>query len=225
MKTKLITENSYRDKVYVFEDRHDAGRKLNLKLTGYKNTNTLILAIPSGGVPVASEIAKSLNLPMDIILVRKVQIPWNTEAGFGAINPDGKVIFNEGLLKSLGLGKDEINVQIKKTEDVLMQRNKLFRNGKKFPLIKNKMVILVDDGLASGYTMLSALEFVRKREPQKIIAAVPTGSLRTVEFLLSRVDELICLNIRTGFPFAVAEAYRNWHDLTDKEVISLLQKR
>lgn len=119
MKTKLITENSYRDKVYVFKDRHDAGRKFNQKLTGYENTNTLILAIPSGGVPVASEIVKSLNLPMDIILVRKVQIPWDTEAGFGAINSDGKVIFNEGLLKSLGLSKDEINVQIKKTEDVL----------------------------------------------------------------------------------------------------------
>lgn len=223
MKAKLITEESYRDRVYVFEDRHDAGRKLGQKLINYKNTETVILAIPSGGVPVASEIAEFLNLFMDLILVRKIQIPWNTEAGFGALNPDGEVIFNEELLEGLGLNEEEINAQIKKTKDILRKRNELFRAGRPFSVIKNKTIILVDDGLASGYTMLAALRFVRKRDPQKIIIAVPTGLLRTVERILNDVDELTCLNIRSGFPFAVADAYKNWYDLTDEEVQSLFK--
>lgn len=223
MKSSLITEDALRDKVYVFEDRHDAGRKLSQKLIDYKNTNAIILAIPSGGIPVASEIAKFLNLQMDLILVRKIQIPWNTEAGFGAINPDGEAIFNEDLLKKIGLSEDEVNSQIKKTEDILRKRNELFRGEKQFPVIKNKPIVLVDDGLASGYTMLAALRFVRRREPQKIIIAVPTSSLRTVELVLNKVDKLVCLNIRAGFPFAVADAYRNWHDLTDAEIQSLLK--
>jgi predicted phosphoribosyltransferase len=223
MNPNLITEESYRNKVYVFRDRHDAGGKLSQKLIVYKNTDAIILAIPSGGVPVASEIAKSLNLPLDLILVRKIQIPWNPEAGFGAINPDGAVIFNEALLNSLSLTEDEINSQIKKTKDILRKRNELFRGGKPFPEIKNKIIILVDDGLASGYTMLSALRFVKKREPRKIIVAVPTGSLKTVEFILPDVDELICLNIRSGFSFAVADAYRYWYDLMDEEVQCLIK--
>ncbi len=222
MKSSLITENALRDKVYVFEDRHYAGKKLAQKLIDYKNTNALILAIPSGGVPVASEIAKLLNLQMDLCIVRKIQIPWNTEAGFGAINPDEEVIFNEELLERLGLSEDEINSQIKKTEDILRKRNELFRAEKPFPVIKNKAIILVDDGLASGFTMRAALRFIKKRGPQKIIVAVPTGSRKTVEFILNTVDELICLNIRTGFSFAVADAYRNWYDLTDAEVQSLI---
>lgn len=225
MKGKLVFEHSLRDKLYVFEDRRDAGRRLGQKLISYKNTHAIVLAIPSGGVPVAAEIASSLNLPMDLILVRKIQIPWNTEAGFGAINPDGEVIFNERLLNSLRLTEEEINSQIKKTKDILKKRNTLFRAGKPFPIIENMTVILVDDGLASGYTMISALNYVKKRKPQKIIIAVPTGSQKTVGFILPQVDELICLNIRTGFSFAVADAYRDWYDLTDEEVLSLLQAK
>jgi len=224
MKPELITEDSLRDKIYVFEDRTDAGRKLAQKLTDYSNTNAIILAIPSGGVPVAFEAAKFLNLQMDLIIVRKIQIPWNTEAGFGAVSPDGEAIFNEELLKRLDLSKGEIDSQIKKTQEILTRRNEIFRAGKAFPEIKNKTVILVDDGLASGYTMFSAVQFVRKQYPKEIITAVPTGSQRTVELILKKVDKLICLNIRTGYSFAVADAYRNWYDLTDKEIISILHR-
>jgi predicted phosphoribosyltransferase len=222
VKPKLITEDAFRDKVYVFEDRADAGRQLAHKLRGYKNTSAMVLAIPSGGVPIASEIAKSLNLQLDLILVRKVQIPWNTEAGFGAVNPDGEVIFNDALLMSLNLNKDEINAQVQKTRDTLGKRDRVFRKNRPFPTIKDKEVIIVDDGLASGYTMLSALMFIRRREPQKITIAVPTGSLRTVDRILKDVDQLVCLNIRTGFPFSVADAYKNWYDLTDEDVQDIL---
>ncbi len=223
MKGKLILEETFRDKLHVFEDRIDAGKILSEKLIRYKETDALLLAIPSGGVPVALEIAKHLNLPIDFLLVRKIQIPWNTEVGFGAIAPDGEIIFNKALLNTLGwLTEDEINSQINKTRDILNKRNALFRGGKAFPEIKNKTIILVDDGLASGYTMLAALRFVRKKKPQKIVVAVPTGYLNTVDLILSEVDELVCLNIRGGFAFAVADAYRYWYDLTDEEVLSLM---
>jgi predicted phosphoribosyltransferase len=222
VKPKLITEDAYRDKVYVFEDRADAGRQLAHKLRGHKNTSAMVLAIPSGGVPVASEIAKYLNLQLDLILVRKVQIPWNTEAGFGAVNPDGEVIFNDALLMNLNLNEDEINAQAQKTRDTLEKRDRLFRKNRPFPSIKDKEVIIVDDGLASGYTMLSALMFIRRRKPQKVTIAVPTGSQRTVDRILKDVDQIVCLNIRTGFYFAVAEAYKNWYDLTDEDVQDIL---
>jgi predicted phosphoribosyltransferase len=224
MKPKLITEEAYRDKIYVFKDRSDAGRQLAHKLIEYKDSDTVILAIPSGGVPVASEMAKILNLHMDLILARKMQIPWNTEAGFGAINPDGEVIVNKELVERLGLSKEEINTQKQKTGDILEKRNRLFRGDKPLPEIKSRTVILVDDGLASGYTMLAAIRFVRKRDPQKLVVAVPTGSLRTVEIIAKKSDMLICLNVRSGFSFAVADAYRNWYDLTNEEVISLLSR-
>lgn len=222
VKPKLITEEALRDKVYVFKDRADAGRQLALTLRGHKNTSTLVLAIPSGGVPVATEIAKYLNLRLDLLLVRKIQIPWNTEAGFGAVDPDGEVIFNDALLMSLNLNKDEINAQVQKTRDTLEKRDRVFRKNRPFPSIKGNEVIIVDDGLASGYTMLSALMFVKRRDPQKVTIAVPTGSQRTVDRILKDVDQLVCLNIRTGFSFAVAEAYKNWYDLTDEDVQDIL---
>jgi predicted phosphoribosyltransferase len=222
MKPKFITEKSLKDRIHVFKDRADAGRQLGRKLRSYKNTDTIVLGIPSGGVPVASEIAKLLNLNIDLVLVRKIQIPWNTEAGFGAANLDGEVIMSEELLKSLGLSRDETKEQVQKTRDILEKRNRLFRGGIPFPEIKNRAVILVDDGLASGYTMLAALNYLHKRAPEKIIVAVPTGSQRTVDLILNNTDELVCLNIRTGFSFAVADAYINWYDLTDEEVQSLL---
>jgi predicted phosphoribosyltransferase len=218
----LIEEPSYRDKIHIFEDRTDAGRQLAARLIKYKNTNTLVLGIASGGIPVALEIKKSLDLQMDLLLVRKIQIPWNTEAGFGAMDPDGGIILNKDQLKRLNLTRDEIELQQKKTRKTLKERNRLFRRDKPFPDIKDRVVIIADDGLASGYTMLAAMSFVKKRRPEKIIAAVPTGSRSTVELILRGVDELVCLNVRTGFPYAVADAYRNWHDLTEKEVKGLL---
>lgn len=220
----LIEEISFRDKLYVFEHRREAGRLLAEKLVKYKDSDGIVLGIPSGGMPVAKEIAERLDLPMDLIIVRKIQIPYNPEAGFGAMGPDGETILNERLLKQLSLSKEEIEAQKKKTMNVIKRRNELFRGSRPFPSLKDKIVIAVDDGLASGYTMLSAIKYVKKRSPLKVIVAVPTGSQRTVEFILSEVDELVCLNIRSGFTFAVADAYINWYDLNDDEVISLLIK-
>lgn len=217
---RLIEETSLRNKLYVFEDRKAAGRLLAEKLIQYKDSDGIILGIPSGGVPVASEIVEMLHLPMDLMIVRKIQIPFNPEAGFGAIGPDGEVILNEQLTVQLGLTEEEIKSQAEKTQEGIRRRNRVFRRGKPFPSLTNKIVILVDDGLALGYTMLAAVRFVKRKNPEKIIVAVPTASKRTVDFILAEVDELICLNVRHGISFAVADAYHNWYDLTDDEVLS-----
>jgi putative phosphoribosyl transferase len=220
---KLTEEISVRDKLYVFEDRKEAGRLLAEKLIKYKGSDALVFGIPSGGVPVASEIADALKLPMDLIIVRKIQIPYNPEAGFGAMEPEGEVILNERLLNQLRLTEREIKTQIQRTKDILKKRNRLFKGEKPFPSLKEKIVIVVDDGLASGYTMLAAIKFIKRKLPQKIIIAVPTASEKTVNFILPEVDELICLNVRSRLPFAVADAYRTWYDLTDKEVLDIIK--
>jgi putative phosphoribosyl transferase len=223
MVQSLIEDLSLRDKLYVFRDRKEAGTILARKLLKYKGTDGIVLGIPSGGIPVAVELAKALSLPLDLVILRKIQIPNNTEAGFGAVAPDYKVLINEDLLSMLNLSQKYVEHQIKLTIDTIKKRDDLFRKGLPFPSVKNKMVIIVDDGLASGYTMLSAVDFLRRHGPKKIVVAVPTGSKRTVDFILPKVDELICLNIRSGFTFAVADAYENWYDLTDNDVISILQ--
>jgi putative phosphoribosyl transferase len=220
---ELVEDTSLRDKKYVFEDRRDAGKLLAGKITQYKGAGALIFAIPSGGLPVAAEIAKALTMQLDIIIVRKLQVPFNPEAGFGAMGPDGEVIVNEELLSRLMLTEEAVKAQVKKTEEVILKRDHLFRQGKPFPSCKDRSVIIVDDGLASGYTMLAALKYIKKKMPSRLIAAVPTGPERTIKRILTETDEVICLNVRSGFSFAVADAYRNWYDLTDEDVLTILK--
>jgi predicted phosphoribosyltransferase len=222
--SKIIEDTNLRNKAFIFENREDAGRRLSVFLSDYKDSNSLVLAIPAGGVSVGKEIRDTLSLPLDLLVVRKIQIPWNPEAGFGAVNLDGYVIFNDELLSHLELPEKVINSQIEKAKETLKKRNELFRKERVFPSLKDKTAILVDDGLASGYTMIAAIEFVKKRNPAKIVIAVPTGSHRTVRRVSSSADILYCLNIRESFPYAVAEAYRNWYDVSDEEVLRIIQE-
>lgn len=209
--------------MYVFRDRAEAGKLLAQKLSNSISSDTLVFAIPAGGVPVAFEIARILKLPLDLMIVRKIQIPGQTEAGFGAVGPNGEVIFNEDLLRRLNLRREVIRQKVEETKKVVEARNQLFRKGRPFPPVKGKTVILVDDGLASGFTMMEAVRFMRRRGAKKVIVAIPTAPEDSVNRLLSEVDEIYCLNIRTFFSFAVADAYENWYDLTDEEVILLLE--
>jgi predicted phosphoribosyltransferase len=221
--SKLIEDRSLRDKVHVFKDRKEAGLLLAKTLSGYRGVDGIVLGIPSGGVPVAAEVAEALGLTLDLVIVRKVQIPYNTEAGFGAVGPDGEVSLNVDLVSRLGLTEKEIGGQIQKTKGIIKSRNELFREGLPFPSLRDKVVIIVDDGLASGYTMLSAVDFIKSHRPEKVVVAVPTAPNRTVDLILPHVDELVCPNVRSGLVFAVADAYENWYDLEDEEVISILK--
>ena len=159
------------------------------------------------------------------VIVRKIQIPYNPEAGFGSVGPEGEIILNEVLVTQLSLTEQEMEAEIRKTMDVIKKRDKLFRQERPFPSLQDKNIIVVDDGLASGYTMFAAIKFIKKKNPKKVIVGVPTGSGKTVDFVLSVVDELVCLNVRNIFPYAVADAYRNWYDLTDEEVLEIIKGR
>jgi len=220
---RLFEDRSLRNRSYIFKDRAEAGSLLAQKLSPSSPADGLVFAVPAGGVSVALEISRKLNLPLDLMIVRKVQIPGNTEAGFGAVGPDGEVIFNQDLLKSLRLTREEIDEQVEKARKNVEARNRIFRGGRIFPEVIDHTAILVDDGLASGYTMAEAVRFLQKRRAKKIIVAVPTAPEETIKRLLPTVDEVYVLNIRTSFPFAVAEAYQNWYDLEDEEVLSLLK--
>lgn len=219
----LYEDRILRNRSYVFKDRSEAGKLLARRLSPSVSSDSLVLAIPAGGVPVALEIAGELSLSLDLIIVRKIQIPGNPEAGFGAVGPDGEVIFNEDLLKRLRLTKEEIEAAVEKTRKTLDARNQVFRKGRPLPDLTGKSVILVDDGLASGFTMAEAAKFLGRQKAKRATIAVPTAPEGTVKRLLPLVDEVYVLNIRSSFPFAVAEAYQNWYDLTDEEVLSLMK--
>ncbi|MEM1569751.1 MAG: phosphoribosyltransferase family protein [Candidatus Bathyarchaeia archaeon] len=220
---KLIEETTFRERLYVFRDRYHAGELLAEKLREYKGTDAYVLAIPAGGVPVGYVISKRLGLPLDVIIVRKIHIPWNQEAGFGAVTFDGIVIFNEPLLRILGLTREEVDRCIEVEKEAIEKRLKFIRGDRPFPDVVNRIVILVDDGIASGYTMLSAVKSVMNRRPNKIVVATPTGSESAIELLKPWVDEIVCLNVRTGPVFAVADAYEIWYDITDEEVAKILK--
>ncbi len=220
----LIEDRTLRDRRLVFNDRANAGSMLAARLNHYRGSEALVLAIPSGGVPVAIEIAAALSLSLDLIVARKIQVPDNTEVGFGAMDPEGGVFINELFLRRLSLPPGAVQQQVEKTRKVIDERNRIFREGRPFPSLENKIVVLVDDGLASGNTLRVAARYVVKRKPSKTVAAVPTGSRFSVEAMLPEVDELVCLNVRSGYPYAVADAYKEWHDVRDEEVLAVIRK-
>src|SRR5665647_1657980 len=226
MFAKIIEDPAYRERVNVFRDRFQAGELLASKLQEYAGKgNVIVLAVPAGGVPVGYALAKEIAVPMDIVVVRKIQIPWNTEAGFGAITWDGKIVLNQALVEQLNLTEEELKKAILRTKRNVQERLRMFRGQKSMPDLKDKVVVLVDDGLASGFTMQAAARSVKARAPKKVIIAVPTASLGAIKLIAPEVDEILCLNIRSGLSFAVADAYVNWYDLTDEEVTNILKKK
>lgn len=221
---KVVEIAALRNKIHIFKNRLHAGMRLADELKQHVERDAVLLALPSGGVPVGYAVSKSLRLPLDVVVVRKIQIPWNTEAGFGAISWDGSLILNDSLVKELGLTPSQIEESIAHTKKILSKRTRKFRGNRPAPQMQSRTVILVDDGLASGYTMTTAVDSVRRHEPQKIIVAVPTGSRGAVRLVSSKANLTVCLNIREGPFFAVADAYEDWHDLTDDEVVQYLDR-
>ncbi|MBP7411646.1 phosphoribosyltransferase family protein [Methanoculleus sp. 10] len=220
---RIIEDRTMRDRLGVFEDRTDAGRRLAATLSQLEmSAEAVVCAIPAGGVPPGLEVARALKAPLRMAVVRKVQIPWNPEAGFGAVTWDGQVFLNRALMTGLDLSEAEVNAAVAKARKNVEERREKFSGGRAEPGLEGRTAILVDDGLATGYTMLAAVEAVRAGSPGEVIVAVPTGSLHAVDFIARKVDLVVCLNIRTGRTFAVAQAYERWHDITDQEVQELL---
>lgn len=226
MPAEIYEEKALRNRCGVFEDRTEAGQRLaDMLQREYKGAEeTVALAIPSGGVPVGLEVARKLACPLDLVIVRKIPIPGNPEAGYGAVALEGGVFLNEVLVKRLNLDSTQIDQHISQVMEELQARNREFRGNRPFPQLTGKVAILVDDGLASGYTMMASVHQVRDKGAKRIIVAVPTAPRKTVEKIAPAVDACYCPNIRHGAFFAVADAYKNWYDLDRKEVLDLLRE-
>lgn len=208
----------------IFDNRQDAGRQLTEKLSGYKGQPVIVLAIPNGGVPVALEVAGALEANLDLVISRKIPVPLSPEAGFGAIADDGTIILNEIAVKSIGLSRQQIEYEASKVRAEIKQRSLLYQGNRPLVSVSGKTVIIIDDGLASGFTMMAAVQSVRRRRPKEIVVAVPTASaiaLKQVERVADKV--VTCV---TGYMprFAVADFYRRWYDLSDDEVVRYLNQ-
>jgi putative phosphoribosyl transferase len=206
----------------MFKNRKDAGEKLARALEKYGAENPLILAIPRGGVEVGLQVAKKLNSDFSLIISRKLPFPDNPESGFGAIAEDGSTFILENAYYWLS----EENIERIKKEQIgeIRRRITALREGETLPEIKGRTVILIDDGIAMGSTMRAAIELCKNRKAGKIVVAAPVAGREVAEEIGRRVDELVVLEIPAHFR-AVAQAYENWYDVSDEEVLDLLRER
>lgn len=208
----------------VFRDRDAAGARLAEMLAKYKGRSAIVLAIPAGGVPVGAAIARELGLPLRTAPVSKVLYPWTTESGFGAVAFDGSVWIDQAAVEGYGLTSSQIEKATADARAKVERRSRKLCRGDVFTDFAGKTVILVDDGIAAGSTMRTAIAALRKLGAGSIVVAVPTAPSRSLDGLRRLADEIVCPNIRGGGSFAVADAYEEWRDLTDDEVEAILKQ-
>lgn len=210
--------------VQRFHDRHEAGRMLATKLATYAGRpDMVVLALPRGGVPVAYEVARALDAPMDVFLVRKLGVPGYEELAMGAVATGGVRVLNEQVVAGLRIPEYVIDAVAAWQEQELARRERLYRGDRPPPDVRGKIVILVDDGLATGATMQAAVQALRLQQPARVVVAVPTGAPETCEALKREVDDVICAI--TPEPFeAVGLWYKDFSQTTDDEVRELLAR-
>lgn len=214
---------SLRGRKFVFKDRLQAGVLLAQQLQRHVKP-LIILAIPRGGIPIAVALSTELAIPFDLVISRKIPLPYTIEAGYGAVTWNDVVVINTELTIQLQLTKEEIQEGILYAKQQVKDQSIKYRGQTPLPNPQNKTVILVDDGIASGYSMLAAIKFVQQHTPKKVVVAVPTAPSRSLHTIVPFVDEIICLNIRDTQYFAVADAYLNWQDIPETIALSFLRK-
>jgi predicted phosphoribosyltransferase len=206
-----------------FRNRSEAGRFLARALESYKDRpDVLVLGLPRGGVPVAYEVARALNAPLDVFIVRKLGVPGHEELAMGAIATGGVRTLNETIIEHLHISPAVIEAVTAREEAELRRREGLYRGGRPSPDISNHTIIIVDDGLATGSTMRAAVAALRRRDPSRIIVAVPTAAVDSCEQLRKEADEVICALTPEPF-YAVGQSYENFDQTTDDEVTELIR--
>jgi putative phosphoribosyl transferase len=211
------------DQHRVFADRRDAGRELAglLRLVPPLG-DVMVLGLPRGGVPVAYEIARELDAPLDVFLVRKLGTPGHPELAMGAIASGGTRVLNDEVVQALHIPAEQIDRVAEQEKVELERRDALYRQGRQLTALTNRTVILVDDGLATGSTMKAAVQAVQQQNPARVIVAVPVGAPETCRALRETADEVICARIPKAFS-AVGQWYRDFSQTSDDEVIALLR--
>jgi putative phosphoribosyl transferase len=206
-----------------YRDREDAGKVLADHLFTYANQKSLlVLALPRGGVPVAYEVAKKLKVPLDVFVVRKLGVPGHEELAMGAIATGGVEVFNPDIIEHLHINKSQIQEVIENEKRELKRRDLTYRGNKNFPSIKDKTIILVDDGIATGATIRAAISALRKMQPQKLVVGVPVADVDMCRDIAKLVDDFICPLQVVDF-YAVGAWYEQFSQTSDEEVHKLLK--
>jgi putative phosphoribosyl transferase len=210
----------------MFADRRAAGRQLAVRLHHLRQDEPLVLALPRGGVPVGFEVAQELDAPLDILLVRKIGVPWQPELALGAVvdGAEPQVLINEGLAIELGVARSYITSETARQLSEIERRRRVYLGDKPPPALIRQTIIIVDDGIATGSTVRAALGAVRKAGAQKIVLAVPVAPEDTIEQLRAEVDDIVCLSAPSPF-IAVGAHYGEFPQLADADVIALLAER
>jgi len=204
----------------MFADRKEAGRLLAVKLKKYqKEKNLLILGIPRGGVIVAVEVAKILKAPLDVLVIKKIGFPGEEEAALGAVSSESYYLIDD--MESYNISNTYMQQQIKIKQKEVKERYKILRGKKPMYAVRNKTILLVDDGIAMGATMAAAIQVLRKEKPKKIIVAVPVAPPEAIQKLRKMADDIICLDQPLDF-FGIGQFYKDFRQYTDEEIKELL---
>ena len=206
-----------------FKDRKEAGEKLALELENYKNNpDTIILGLPRGGVVIAYHIAQKLNLPMDIIVTRKIGAPDFPEFAIGAVDETGETYLDKESISTYNISKEYIDTITKKEKDEAIRRLNLYRKNRPYLDLKNKTVIITDDGIATGATIKSAIKSAKSKGAKKIVVAVPILAKENISDIKNSVDELVYIDAPLNF-FAIGQYYKSFDEVSDDEVIKLMK--
>ncbi len=207
----------------LYKDRKDAGKRLASKLTRYKDReNVLVLALPRGGVVTGYEIAALLNCPIDVLIIRKIGFPGQPELAIGAVSETGAVVLNEHIISSYGVSENYITDEISRQQVEIARRVSLYRGGKGIPSLDDRVIILVDDGVATGATMKAAVSTLKKEKIERLIVALPVASKDAEDQIKKTVDEWICLETPYDF-MAVGNYYEDFSQVNDEEVVEILK--
>ena len=207
-----------------FRNRTDAGQTLAGHLQHYKSTpDVLVLALPRGGVPVAYEVARELNAPLDVFTVRKLGVPGHQELAMGAIATGGIRILHDGVIQELGIPQKTIDIVSDQEQQELERRERIYRGERSAPVIENRTVIVVDDGLATGSSMRAAVRALRRRNPARLVVAVPTAPAEACQQLRESADEVVCVVTPDPF-YAVGGSYVDFGQITDDEVKEVIER-
>lgn len=208
----------------TFRDRREAGRRLTEALDGYRRRRPFILAVPRGGIVVGYEVAVGLDAPLDVVVPRKLRAPYNPELAVGAVAHDGSVYVDSPLVSSLRIPEEYLKEETATQLEEIRRRVSVYRGDRAQPALAGRAAIVVDDGIATGSTMIAALRAVRGMEPEVVVAAIPVAPPEGAESLRAEADDVVCLYTPTLF-YAVGQFYDDFGQTTDDEVVFLLRRR